>query len=308
MTISRLKIGTRGSRLASAQTVIVVNLISKFFPGLPVDVIRIRTLGDRLSAEKRSTVDGKTAFTGDIESLLLKEEVDIAVHSMKDLPSELHSGLAIGATPPRGDPRDVLVSTHGSELHDLPQNAAVGTSSIRRKAQLMRLRNDLSIIDLHGNVETRLRKMGELGLDAIVLASAGLERIGESRGISQFFSIEEMVPAAGQGILAVEIREDDKEIRGIVSKIDDEKTKVEATCERAFVNRIGGDCYVPVGACAQLSGESLTVVGMIGTSDGSTLLKRTMRSDAVDADSLGRKLAGELLGLGGNKILERVAS
>jgi hydroxymethylbilane synthase len=304
----RLKIATRGSKLSRAQAQIVVEMLSRRIFGLEVEVIPIKTLGDRLPPEKRNAVDGKTAFTGDIESLLLNGEVDAAVHSMKDLPIALKDGLKIAATPPRGDPRDALISLHGEELRNLPPRAAVGTSSLRRKAQLLNLRRDLSVIDLHGNVESRLEKMDRLQLDAIVLAAAGLERISEAQRIAELFSIEEIVPAAGQATLAVEVRKGDVEIEKFIAKVDDKRTRLESECERAFARRIGGDCYVPVGACARMNGASLTIVGMISSPDGSELLKRTLTSPSRDAESLGRKLGEEMLHLGGEKILRGFAS
>ncbi len=305
--MTRLKIGTRGSKLSRAQTQTVVEMLSGRIPGLEIEVIPIKTLGDRLPPEKRSTVDSKTAFTGDIESLLLSGGVDAAVHSMKDLPVELRDGLKIAATPPRGDPRDALISLHGEELRNLPPRATVGTSSLRRKAQLLNLRRDLSVIDLRGNVESRIQEMIRLSLDAIVLAAAGLERISEAQRIAQIFSTEEMVPAAGQATLAVEVRKGDDEIEKIIAKIDDEKTRLESECERAFVLRIGGDCYVPAGACARVNGGSVKIVGMIASPDGSKVLKRTLVSPSRDAESLGRELAEEVLQLGGEKILRSLA-
>jgi hydroxymethylbilane synthase len=305
--LGRLSIATRESRLSRAQTRIVVDMLSSRNSGLEIEVIPIKTLGDRLPPEKRDAVDRKTAFTGDIESLLLSGVVDAAVHSMKDLPVKLKDGLKIAATPPRGDPRDALISLHGEGLRDLPPRAAVGTSSLRRKAQLLNLRRDLSAIDLHGNIQSRIGKMERLRLDAIVLAAAGLERVSEAQRIAQLFSIEEMVPAAVQGTLAVEIRRGDIETEKVVAKIDDERTRLESECERAFARRIGGDCYVPVGACARLNGPSLTVIGMIGSPDGGEVLKRTLTSPAKEAEPLGRKLGEEMLHLGGEKILRSLA-
>ncbi len=306
--MGRLRIATRESKLARAQTRTVVDMLSSRTPGLEIEVVPIKTLGDRLPPERRNAVDSKTAFTGDIESLLLSGGADAAVHSMKDLPVELRGGLKIAATPPRGDPRDALISLHGEGLLDLPPRAAVGTSSLRRKAQLLHLRRDLSAIDLHGNIESRIEKMNGRRLDAIVLASAGLERVSEAHRISQLFSIEEMVPAAGQGTLAVEIRRGDREIEKVVAKIDDERTRMESECERAFARRIGGDCYVPVGACARLNSSSLTVLGMIASPDGGEVLKRTLTSPSRDAESLGTKLGEEMMQLGGERILRSFAT
>ncbi len=259
-------------------------------------------MGDRLPAGKRGETDGKGAFTGDIEALLTKGELDLAVHSLKDLSVELADGLKIGATPLRGDPRDALVSPNGERLSDLPIGASVGTSSIRRKAQLLSLRRDLRILDLHGNVETRVRKMDELHLGGIVLAAAGLDRLSMGERITQRFPVDEIVPSAGQGTIAVEVREGDREIERMVSQINDERTMQSSECERAFARAIGGDCYVPAGAHATLNGRSLTLVGMIASPDGRIVLKRSATS--MDPVELGEALGEELLQLGGAEIIK----
>ncbi len=271
-----------------------------------MDVSFVKTLGDRLPPERRASRDGKRAFTGELENMLLKDEVDIAVHSMKDLPSKLAGGLTIGATPPRGDPRDALLSNHGHGIERLPRGARVGTGSLRRKAQLLRLRGDLKVVPLHGNVPTRIEKLAS-GLDAIVLALAGLERIGEEKRVSQIFSIDQMVPAVGQGIIAVEMKKRDTRVAKILSKIDNGLARAESNCERAFIERLGGDCYVPVGGCARASNDRIQVVGMIASTDGREIVKESLRSTPSEASSLGRLLATELLEAGGERIL-RTAS
>ncbi len=301
----RLVVGTRASKLSMAQTKIVIELLSSRFQDLQIDTVTVRTLGDRLPPEKRGSVDGKTAFTGDIESMLINGKVDIAVHSMKDLSSEMDERLVIAATPPRADSRDVLISKKKQKLSQLPQGAKVGTSSLRRKAQLLRIRDDMEVVELHGNVETRLRRMQD-GLDGVVLAAAGLERIGASDRVAQYFTIDEMVPAVGQAIIAVQSRKEDDEVNRLVFRIEDPKARVEATCERAFSQRLGGDCHVPVGAHAELSGESLSVVGMIASPDGKKIIKKALSGNAAEARSLGDRLAKELLDLGGERILVSV--
>jgi hydroxymethylbilane synthase len=304
--LRRLRVGTRGSRLALAQTQIVLDLLSREVPGLVAQVQVIKTLGDRLPPEKRGETDGKGAFTEEIESLLLSGNVDLAVHSMKDLSVEVSAGVRIGATPTRGDPRDALVTRGKDVLDDLPKGATLGTSSMRRKAQLLKLRRDLRIVDLHGNVETRISKMGQLGLDGAVLAAVGLDRLSLGRVIAQRFPTDELVPAAGQGTLAVEIRDGDAELEKIVSRINDDGTERATTCERAFARATGGDCYVPVGAYAANNGRSLTLTGMLATPDGSRMLKRTM--SATDAEGLGETLAREMMQDGGSAILRSAAT
>jgi len=297
----RVRIGARSSRLSQAQTAIVSDLLKKKFgDGLALEFVPVKTLGDRLPPANRGRgrAGAKGAFTGDIESLLLKGKIDIAIHSMKDLPSDQTEGLAIGATPPRSDPRDALVTGNGGTIKTLARSAKVGTSSLRRKAQLLKMRRDLEVVELHGNVDTRLRKVvegGASGLDAIVLAVAGLERIGESARVSQMFSIDEMVPAVGQGIIAVQMRQDDRDVAGVLAKIDDEVTGLESRCERAFAQRLGVDCNVPVGGCAMVSGTKIRMVGMLAKEDGSELRRKDVEGPSREAARLGRRLAEELL-------------
>jgi hydroxymethylbilane synthase len=241
--------------------------------------------------------------------MLLKGKIDVAIHSMKDLTSNLTEGLAIGATPPRNDPRDALIARSGGTIKTLPKGAKVGTSSLRRKAQLLRMRKDLDVRELHGNIDTRLRKVGrdvDGGLDAIVLAVAGLERIGERSRISQTFTIEEMVPAVGQGIIAVQMRRDDHEVAAVLSQINDLTTGQESECERAFARRLGVECNMPVGGCARVSGQTIRVVGMIAKGDSSGITGLALDGRSADAVAIGEKLAEELLN--GAKTREGAAS
>jgi hydroxymethylbilane synthase len=298
-----VRIGARSSNLSQSQVSIVSNLLKKSFGDLLVlEFVPVKTQGDLKPPpprELRADHSGaKGAFTGDLEELLLKGEIDVAIHSMKDLTSELTRGLAIGATPPRSDPRDALISSGGETFDKLPRGARVGTSSLRRKAQLLGIRQDIDVVDIQGNVDTRIRKVlakGEAGLDAIVLAVAGVERIGEGERISQTFSIDEMVPATGQGIIAVQIRKDDREAAELLARIDDAGTRLEADCERAFAQRLGADCNVPVGGFAKAEGGAMTLVGMLASQDCRHLTRKAMRGPSVDALSLGRRLAEELL-------------
>lgn len=291
--------------LALAQTRAVIDLLSQKLPKIETEVVKLRTAGDMLPPEKRGETDGKGAFTGDIEDLLARGELDLAVHSLKDLSVVPRRGLKIGATPPRGDPRDALVSLSGEQLSGLSKGASLGTSSIRRKAQLLMLRRDLRIVDVHGNVETRVRKMTELHLDGVVLAAAGLDRLSLGRRIAQRFSIDQLVPAAGQGTIAVQVRSGDREVEELVSAINDEETMRASECERAFARAIGGDCYVPAGAYASVNGRSLTLVGMIASSDGRAVLKKSATS--TDPVALGEVLGNEMLRFGGAEIIKGAA-
>ncbi len=302
MGVLSVRIGARSSRLSQAQTAIVSDLIrKKLGDDLALEFVQVRTLGDRVpQAAKRNLgqAGAKGAFTGDLEALLLAGKIDIAVHSMKDMTSDQTDGLAIGATPPRSDPRDALVTGNGGTIKTLPESAKVGTSSLRRKAQLLKMRRDLEVVELHGNIDTRLRKViegGARGLDAIVLAVAGLERIGEGPRITQTFSIEEMVPAVGQGIIAVQMRRDDRDVAKVLSQIDDDVTGLESRCESAFAQRLGADCNVPVGGCARVSGTTIRMVGMLSREDGSDFRRKEVGGPNREAAALGRKLAEELL-------------
>jgi hydroxymethylbilane synthase len=297
-----VRIGARSSRLSRAQTSIVSGLIKESFgDSIALHFVPVKTLGDRLPpAAKRGLgrAGEKGAFTGDLEALLIAGKIDVAIHSMKDLPSDPTDGLEIGATPPRSDPRDALVSGGGGTIETFPRGARVGTSSLRRKAQLIKMRRDLEVVDLHGNVDTRLRRVMDgaaRDLDAIVLAVAGLERLGEETRISQTFSIDEMVPALGQGTIAVQMRRGDTDVARVLAAIDDEATGLESACERAFAQRLGVDCNVPVGGCARVSGSRLTMVGMVAKEDGTDYKRRSASAPTSRAASLGTRLAEELL-------------
>jgi hydroxymethylbilane synthase len=300
--VLNVRIGARSSRLSRAQTSIVSELIKKRFgDSLALEFVQVKTLGDRLppaATRGLGKAGEKGAFTGDLEALLLDGKIDVAIHSMKDLPSDPTEGLAIGATPTRSDPRDALVTGSEGTFKTLVKGARVGTSSLRRKAQLMKMRRDLKVVELHGNVDTRLRRVVDgaaRDLDAIVLAVAGLERLGEGTKISQTFSIEEMVPALGQGTIAVQMRRGDSDVAKVLAGISDEATGLESACERAFAQRLGVDCNVPVGGCARVSGSRITMVGMVAKEDGTDYRRRSASGPSSKAASLGTGLAEELL-------------
>lgn len=303
----RIRIGTRKSKLASVQTRLVQQLIESRMSGVSLEIVPMSTLGDRLTPERRAEVEGKAVFTEDIESALLDGLIDLAVHSMKDLGIKIPKGLTIAATPIRADPRDVLVSREiGRRFSELRSGATIGTSSSRRKAQLLALRKDVVVVDLHGNVDTRLEKLERLGLDGIVLAAAGLERLGQSSRIAQRFSLDEMVPAPAQGAIAVETRMDD-ELSSLLTTIEDEKVRAETTCERSFAAALGLDCDIPAGASAVLEGEELSLTASITSPDGSDVARGSMTSSRGDAEALGRRLANRLLEEGGREILRRMS-
>lgn len=295
-----VRVGARSSRLSQAQTTIVSDLIKKKAAEVALELVHVRTLGDRAppSAWTESKAGAKGAFTGDLEELLLGGKIDIAIHSMKDLASEEAAGLVIGATPPRDDPRDALVTDDRATMKTLPKGARVGTSSLRRKAQILRMRPDLEVVELHGNVDTRLRKLADgdpSDLDAVVLAVAGLRRVGEAARISQTFSIDEMVPAVGQGVIAVQMRRDDRDVGRVLALINDEATALESRCERAFARRLGVDCNVPVGGCARVSGKTIRLVGMVAKEDGTEFRRKAATGHPGEAVALGTALAEDLL-------------
>ena len=294
--------------MALAQTEIVVRMLRRARPEVDLQVVPIDTLGDILPPDRRKEVDGKSAFTSEIEKQLVAGGVDAAVHSMKDLPNELGEGLIIGATPVRGDARDALVTLSRVSFHDLPKGARLGTSSVRRRAQLLHLRDDIKVTELHGNVETRLKKIEELGLDGVILAVAGMERLGLGNRVSYTFGTEEMIPAVSQGVLAVETRADDESTLDVVASIDNRNTRRASECERTFSNRLGGDCYVPIGAYAEVDGERLKVSGMIASLDGRRMVRATLSDNVSAARKTGEKLATMLFESGGKRILEEIVA
>lgn len=306
--MSKLRLGTRASKLALAQADIVIGLL-KSTPNRPsVELVQVSTLGDRVSPERLAELGGKGAFVGDLETMLQRGEIDAAVHSMKDLPMKLGKGLSISCTPAREDRRDVLVSSGGGTLEDLPQGARVGTSSLRRRAQIRRQARRVEVVDMSGNVDTRLRKVAEGRYDAIVLAAAGIIRLGEAGRITQFFSVAEMMPAPCQGAIAVELREDDLETGQHLKKIDDKRVRAETEAERAFATELGSDCDVPAGASAASRDGSIVLSGLIISPDGGKAVKGTLRGNAAAAAELGRTLARDLLSRGGQEILREVVA
>ena len=295
-------IGTRASKLALVQTHSIRDLLLAAHAGLAVEVEHITTKGDLILDRPLSAIGDKGLFVAEIEEALRAGRIDLAVHSAKDLPSELPTDMLLAAFPPRADARDALIARGHLRLADLPQGAHVGTSSLRRACQLRALRPDLRISDLRGNVDTRLRKLHEGQYDAIVLAAAGLERLGWGDEISEYLDPSVMLPAVSQGILGIEIRADDQVTAARLSALDDLSARVAATAERAFLARIGGGCQVPIGAYAQLSGTTLTLAGLIGARDG-RLVRGELAGPANDPAAVGAQLADDLLDRGGRALL-----
>ncbi len=296
-----LTIGTRSSKLALVQTELVRAALETANPNLHIEIVHITTKGDRLLDQPLAAIGDKGLFVTEIETALRAGQIDLAVHSAKDLPSMLPPDMMIGAIPARADARDALVSRAGG-LHELPSGARVGTSSPRRACQLRALRPDLAIHDVRGNVDTRLRKLADGNYEALVLAGAGLIRLGLAAGVTEWLAPEVMLPAVGQGALAVEIRADDTAVAGIVALLADALATAAVRAERAFLAGIGGGCAAAVGAYATLTAAGLTLTGLIGAADG-RLLRGTHGGNPADAAEIGAVLAARLLADGGAALL-----
>jgi len=301
------RIGTRGSTLALWQANFINNLISEKYPELNTEIQIIKTTGDTMLSSPLSEIGGKGVFVKEIEEGLLSQKIDIAVHSMKDVPTILPEGLCLGAVAKRHDPRDVLISKDGLTLSELPDGARVGTGSLRRASQLLHNRPGLKVVSIRGNVDTRIRKLNENGeYEAIVLAMAGLERMGLGDEVTEIIAPEVMLPAPGQGIIAIECREDDVETIDILRAINHRETEIQAISERAFLLRLGGDCNVPVGCYALLSRDSINLTGIISSPDGKVIIKKDANGPLDEALELGGQLAELILDDGGDKILEEL--
>jgi len=301
---SKLRIGSRGSQLALWQANHVSALLAG--RGHEVEIEVIHTTGDKITDVALAKVGTKGMFTKEIEQALAAGRVDLAVHSLKDLPTELPGGFEIAAITERQDPRDAFCSRHFSKIEDLPKSARVGTSSLRRQAQLKAIRADLDIHPLRGNVDTRLRKLEQGEYDAIILASAGLKRLGKTEWIKQIIPAEVLCPAAGQGALGIEIRQGDARTRDLLSFLDDPIARAATTCERALLNRLGGGCQVPIGAFATKNAGTLHLESMVADPDGSRLFRDSR--DGSDPEKLGNAAGAALLARGGEQILEAVYS
>lgn len=312
----KIVVGSRQSALALTQTGHVIDALTAISEeqGLDVhfEIKKIITKGDRILDVTLSKVGGKGLFVKEIEQALLDGEIDMAVHSMKDMPSELQEGLINGAIPPRVDPRDCLITRTGCSLEELPQGARLGTSSLRRASQLKLYRPDLQIESIRGNIDSRLRKLETEGFDAIMLAAAGLERMGWSDRITSFLPTDICLPAVGQGALGIECRADDIEMLQLLSLYNDDLTAVTVTAERTFLAELNGGCQVPIGAYAvRLQNADVTeeqsiiqLTGMVATPDGSIMLKETMQG--TDPVALGIAVAAQLKSQGADRILAEV--
>ena len=297
-----LVIGTRGSQLALWQAQFIKNQLERHFPSLEVSLQIIKTTGDTI--QNRSLVGlGKGVFTKEIENALLTGDIDLAVHSLKDLPTELPEGLCIAAIPAREDPRDVLVTDTELPLEDLSEGAKIGTTSPRRKAQLLYIRPDLQVVDVRGNIDTRLRKLHETDLDGIILAAAGIKRLLKPEIITQFFDPEQMVPAVGQGALAIEVREEDDRVEKLLLPLNNPAATAEITAERAVLESLGGGCQVPIGAYAKHVDDELTLTGAVCHPDGIQRIMESAKGTPDTAQHLGEVVAEKLRNGGATELL-----
>ncbi len=304
MREGRLIIGSRGSELALWQTNFVKEKLKEFFPEIKLEVKIIKTTGDKMLDVALAKIGDKGLFTRQIETALLDKEIDLAVHSLKDLQTVQPAGLTIGAVTARELPNDCLISKTYASIDDLPESAKVATGSLRRKSQLLHYRKDLKIFEIRGNVPTRIKKFEESDLDAMVLAFAGVHRLKLDSYIKQIIPFEIMLPAVGQGAMAIEIRGEDAEIRQILQKLNDENTSFCVAAERSFLRTLEGGCQVPIGANARLENDKIYLEGMVGNLDGTINLRDSISGDKKDAAGLGKRLAENLIEKGANKLLE----
>jgi hydroxymethylbilane synthase len=304
MNSKELRIGTRGSQLALCQANWVKEKLAEAHPHLKVTLIEIKTMGDKIQDAPLAKIGGKGLFVKEIEEALIQKRIDLAVHSIKDVPTELPEGLYLSAITKREDPRDVFISQDGRRLEDLPQGAKIGTSSLRRQVQLLHYRDDFVMIPLRGNLDTRLKKLKTLNLDGIVLALAGVRRLGLEEKITEVVPTEISLPAIGQGALGIETRKGDGEVEETTRFLNDPDSSIAISAERAFLQRLGGGCQVPIAALGRIEDPTLEIEGMVGMINGKRLIRHHVRGPIEKAEPLGIELAEILLGKGGKEILD----
>jgi len=306
MTAKELRIGTRGSPLALYQANWVRNKMVQTHPNLKVTLLTIKTTGDKIQDAPLAKIGGKSLFVKEIEEALIQKRIDLAVHSIKDVPTELPKELHLFAITRREDPRDVFISRSGNGLRDLPHGAKIGTSSLRRQAQLLHFRGDLELIPLRGNLDTRLKKLEKMTLDGIILALAGVRRLGFESRITEILPTEISLPAIGQGALGIETRKEDREVEERIHFLNDPPSAIAVSAERAFLKKLEGGCQVPIAAYARIVDSNLHIDGLVGTIDGKRLITHHLEGTTDQAESLGTELAEILLKKGAKEILEEV--
>ncbi len=306
MESRKIRIGSRGSPLALWQANWIKAQLASRNPDTPVEIVIIKTSGDNIRDVPLAKIGGKGLFVKEIEEALLKKDIDFAVHSMKDMPIKFPFALCIAAVAKRENPFDALISKDKVKLSELPKGAKVGTGSLRRISQLLHHRPDLKLIPLRGNLETRIKKLETEGLDAIILAEAGLIRMGWDDKISEIISPEILLPAMGQGAVGIETRRHDVDNQILLADLDDENTHLALDAERAVVARLEGGCNVPIGAFATIADDEMTLQGLVASLDGKTLHKKELRGNKIDAIALGKELGDALLDMGGDQIMREI--
>jgi hydroxymethylbilane synthase len=306
MKSDEIRIGTRGSQLALWQANWVKENLTAAHPGLTVSLVKIKTSGDKIQDAPLAMIGGKGLFVKEIEEALLDQRIDLAVHSIKDVPTEFPKGLHLSVITKREDPRDVFISKDGTPLKDLSKGAKIGTSSLRRQAQLLHFRDDFEIIPLRGNVDTRLKKLRTENVDGILLAYAGLKRMGFDKKITEIIPADVVLPAIGQGALGIETRIGDQEVEGRIQFLNDSESAVAVTSERAFLKKLEGGCQVPIAAFGRTVDSTFQIDGLVGMTDGKRLIRHHLEGPINEAESIGIRLAEILLNLGAKEILDEV--
>lgn len=293
--------------MALTQTNWIADKIRNRHPKLQVEIVVIKTTGDIMQNISLVKIGGKGVFVKEIEEALLKGRVDMAVHSMKDVPAELPDGLEIAVTPEREDPRDILISRDNLKIEEMAKGVRIGTGSLRRSYQLLNLLPDIEIVPLRGNLDTRIKKIDTDGLAGVILAASGIRRMGWAAKIAQYLPVEMILPAVGQGVLALESRADDKETQATIAFLNHETTWLEVGAERAFLKRLGGGCQLPIAAYGKIQGSQLLVRGLVGGADGRVMIREEMAGPVDTGDALGKTLAEKILARGGRELLDEVA-
>lgn len=301
-----IKIGTRGSRLALYQAELTKKLLSEKFPKTSIEIVIIKTKGDKILDVALSKIGDKGLFTKELEVALIENDVDIAVHSLKDLPTSLPEGLKLGAVLPRGEFRDALVSKDGRKLSELTSNDVIATSSLRRQAGLLRYNKDFKIVDIRGNVETRLRKMEEGYCDAMIMAAAGLQRLELGKYITEIIEPETIIPATSQGVIAIESRINDPRVDAYINEINSPSTWNAIDAERAFLRNIEGGCQVPVGCYTTIEKDNISITGFVAAVDGTDYIQDTESGLLENTESVGINLAEKLIAKGAKEILANI--
>ena len=302
----KIKIGTRGSKLALAQTNAVVESIKKTDPEITAEVIVIKTSGDIMQDVSLLQIGGQGVFVKEIEEALLSGSIDLAVHSMKDVPGEIPEDLTFAAILQREDVRDILVSRDNIKMEFMPKGAKIGTGSLRRGAQIQAMLPDVTIVPLRGNIDTRLKKIETENLTGVILAAAGMKRLGYVQNISQYLPIELMMPAVGQGALGLQIRKADSELAKVLAKLNHARSAAEVTAERAYLRALGGGCRLPIAAYGLIEGQRLTLQGLVAAPNGTSVIRDKVWGALDEAEYLGWKLADLIMEKGGKQLLNLV--